>query len=602
MMDSAGGVLSVGNPERELVMSESAFVCLEGQDVDRAVETMISSLSLDQKIGQMLTFEFCGTRVTPDVVRALREYHCGGLRITPHIYTALPYGVRHRVGNEDVQRLSPYAGPVEYASLLVELQRLAAERPGAVPLLISSDQEGDWSQDYARGGVNLFASPMGLSATGDVDLVYQAYRAVARQQRAAGICMLHTPCLDVNTEPNNPEIGTRSFSDDPHRCADYALAQLRGFRDEGVVATGKHFPGRGDSAVDVHFHMDHFGGDRARMDAVELVPYRRLIAEGLPAVMTAHTIYPCLDETYPASVSRKIIQGLLRDDMGFDGVVTTDAMGMKGVVDMFDSFGEACAAALAAGNDLVLAKGDPTLQPTIIQAVHEYLETGKITTAQIDDSVRRILRVKVQYRMDELRTHNPADALDAIRQPEVIEVCDRSSRACLTVVRDEENLLPIRPDAKVFVTDQHNWPYHNKAADSFWHSHMLPEFLRERASDPLVVEDWETDLQTTEEDLRICLDAAERADVIVVLTYFWRSSASNTDLLRLLIDTGKPVITISNCPYAHVSIDEAKTLILTYSCTPRSLEAAADVIYGRWTPAGGDWPLKHYTIRGVETS
>jgi len=564
------------------------------------IDGLVSQMSIEQKIGQMCTFEFCGTRITPDVVAAVREHHCGGLRVTPHIYTALPYGVRHRTDGMDVQRLSPYAGPDEYAELLNELQRLALARPLSIPLHISSDQEGDWSQDYSRGGVNLFPSQMGMAATGDPELVYEAYRAVARQQRAVGIMMLHTPVLDVNTNPDNPEIGTRSFSDDPETVVEYGLALMRAFRDEGVVATGKHFPGRGESSVDVHFSLDTHRGDRRRLDEVELYPYRALIAEGLPAVMVAHTIYPALDGTNtPASVSRAIVTDLLRGELGFEGVITSDAMGMRGVIEMFDGFGEACAAALAAGNDLVLAKGDPTLQPEVIAAALRYLDEGKLGEAQVDASVRRVLAMKMRYGLFEQPEADPAGALDAVRDRETVEISRRAAVACMSVVRDEDDLLPVARDARVFVTDQHNWPYHNKAADYSYHSHQLPEFLRARAADPLLVDDWETGLQVSADDERECLERAARADVVVVLSSYWRSSGTNTELLRKLIATGRPVITISNCPYEWISIPEAQTLILSWSCMPRSLEAAAEVIYGDLDPGPAAWPLRDYALPGA---
>ncbi len=210
---------------------------------------------------------------------------------------------------------------------------------------IASDQEGDFSQDYARGEVNLFPSQMGMTAVGDEELVYRAYRAVARQQHTVGIRMLHNPCLDVNVEPANPEIRTRSFGDEAETVARMGPLVLRAYRDEGLIATGKHFPGRGDSKVDVHYQADVFPGDREELEAVHLLSCRRLIPEGLPAIMTAHTIYPALDaEEWPASVSRRI---------------TTDAIGMKGVVDRFSCCGEAAATAIAAGKKVVVISNAP---------------------------------------------------------------------------------------------------------------------------------------------------------------------------------------------------------------------------------------------------
>ncbi|HUW84728.1 MAG TPA: glycoside hydrolase family 3 N-terminal domain-containing protein [Phycisphaerae bacterium] len=565
------------------------------QDKQAFIDDILSRMSLDQKVGQCITFEFAGTRVDWHAYDKILRHQVGGLRVTPHIYTEEPYGTR-LVGGAEEQRLSPYAPPEVYARVLNRLQEIALSREPAIPLHISSDQEGDWSQDYARGGVHLFPSAMGMSATNDADWVYRAYRLVARQQRAVGIRQLHTPCLDVNIEPKNPEICTRSFGDDPQRCIEFGLAQLRAFRDEGLIATGKHFPGRGDSAVDVHFAVDVNRTDRKRLEEVELAPYRALIAEGLPCVMTAHTIYPALDaDEMPASVSRRITTDLLREQMGFEGVITTDAMGMGGVMKKFATYGQACAAAIAAGADLVLSKCDASRRDEVFETVKQYVQDGKIPMGELDAHVRRILSLKFDYGLFAQSFVEADRAVEPIRDPASVTLCKQTALKAAVLVRDEAGLLPLSPDMPVLVIEQRYPLYQNKADDYWWHSNMLQEFAREHAR---TVFECETDLKVSDEQAQRVLATADKADVVIALSFFWRGNPTNSELVAELIRRGKKVILVAATPYENICLPQVQTLVVTFAAVPRSLEAAAEIIYGRARP-GGTWPLKHYRLKGV---
>jgi len=563
---------------------------------EKFIGKLVSEMTLEEKIGQCLTLEFCGTIIAPYVFDFVQRYHCAGLRITPHIYTALPYGSRLSEKGEVKQRLSPYATPDVYADILNQIQDLALNTRLGIPLYFSSDQEGDFSQDYSRGGVNLFPSAMGLAATGDEDFVYKCCRAVAEQNRAVGIRMLHTPCLDVNINPNNPEICTRSFGDDPDTVARFGLAQLKGFRDGNIVATGKHFPGRGDSAVDVHFAMDVNRASRKRLEEVELYPYRKLIEAGLPAIMTAHTIYEAIDKDNPASVSRKVVQGLLREEMGFKGVITSDAIGMHGVISRFSSYGEACAAAIAAGNDLVLAKGDPGNIPGAIEWMKRYVDDGRIPMEELDDHVRRVLALKWDYDVFKDPKVKPKGAVEIVRDKSVIKLSRQSAQRSAIVVRDRKGILPLTPNTKVFFTDQRYDAYHNKAEDTWWHSHMMAEYLREHSPN---IADWECELKLTPDDEEHILKGAAEADVVIFHSFYWRGCHTNTHMVRKVIAMGKPVILVAGGPYKEsIAIDEADCLIVTWGSTPRCVENAAAVIYGKGK-ANGVWPLKNYKIEGV---
>ncbi len=561
-------------------------------DKQSFIDNILGQMSLEQKVGQCITFEFCGTRVDSHAYDKIIRHQVGGLRITPHIYTEEPYGTR-LVAGADLQRLSPYAAPEQYAAIINKLQEIALSRTPAIPLHISSDQEGDFSQDYARGGVHLFPSPMGLAATNDPMLVYRAYRVVARQQRAVGIRQLHTPCLDVNVDPRNPEICTRSFSDDAERCIEFGLAQFRAFRDEGLIATGKHFPGRGDSAVDVHHSVDVNRANRQRLWDLELAPYRALIEAGIPCIMIGHSVYPALDPSeLPASVSRRIITDLLRGEMGFKGVITTDAMGMKGVAAAFKSYGDACAGALAAGNDLILAKCDSSKRDETINCCLAAVKDGRVPEAELDEHVRRVLGMKYDYGLFADPFVVPGKATDPIDDPTSLATLREVARRATVVVRDRANLLPLSPRTPVLVTEQRYPIYQNKADDYWYHSNMLQEFVRTHAE---TVYDKETDLEVTPEQTKAVLEMAEKVDVVIAMTFFFRGNPTNGELIRELIKRGKKVIQVAAAPYDNVCVNEAPTLLVTFSAMPRSLEAAANVIYGK-AQAGGTWPLKDYNL------
>ena len=227
---------------------------------------------------------------------------------------------------------APVCTASEYKAVLDSLQTAARKRPLSIPLHFSYDQEGGTSADFSFGGVNLFTKPMGIRAMNDPKMAYEIALAVSRQSRAVGFNWIHSPVLDVNSDPRNPEIYTRAYSDIAEEVAEYAEESCRGFQEGRMIATGKHFPGRGHSDVDAHFGVPIIDVDRDTMMRRELLPYKRLIEKDLlPSIMIAHSIFPAFDPDNIATVSKPILTGLLREELGFDGVITTDSMTMGAV-------------------------------------------------------------------------------------------------------------------------------------------------------------------------------------------------------------------------------------------------------------------------------
>ncbi len=539
-------------------------------EIDRIIEQM----TLGQKVGQCMTLAFYGTEVTDKVVDRIETLHCGGLRITPHVTTA---------GNPDlVRRPAPYCTPGQYAETLNDLQAVAADRPLGLPLHMVTDQEGDFSVDILRG-LALFPSQMGLTATGSVELARRCAREAARQLRAIGVHMIHSPVLDVNLNPKNPEIGCRSFSNSPRLCAEYGEAMMEGLREGGIIATGKHFPGRGDSEEDAHYTLPVLKAPRERLDAVELMPYRELIPKGLPAVMTAHNAYEALDPSgTPASISRDIVTGLLRDELGFDGVITTDSMGMEGLK-AFCPEPEGCARALAAGNDLVLVKECDDTPFEAHEAIQRAVRDGRIPEEQLDASVRRILLMKHRYGLFTDRYVRPEMADSVCGSPSAADAANAAAEQCLTLVRDSARLLPLTTTMDVMVLLPIHPLYHEKGNDAGCSPARLYHAIRDRAPRSALVE---LEVPETEESIRHAVARSEQFDVVVAANLVWRGPATSHRTIRALIEAGRRVAVVSNNIYDDRFLPEAGTLLVTYSGMPASADAAAAALFGELGPAG----------------
>lgn len=353
--------------------------------------------------------------------------------------------------------------PIETAVKLNTMQRLSA-----VPLLIGADYEagagfrtsGGYFLPNAinLGGATFFPRQMALGAARDTALAYEQGRITALEGRAVGVHMAFAPVLDVNNNPNNPVIGPRSFAEDPSLVAALGASLIRGLQEHGMLATGKHFPGHGDTDQNSHLSITEVNASRARLDSVELPPFRRAIAAGVAGIMTFHGIIPALDTSpLPATLSPTVMSGFLRGDLGFKGLLITDALDMNGVLARVRPTGqettvtgvygtinspglaEVVKLAVVAGNDVLLMPLDVT---TAIDAVVAGVSEGRFSQARVDSSARRILLLKHsmglgrdrEVRLDSIR------AIVGIGQH--LEVADRIATRSITLARDSARLVP----------------------------------------------------------------------------------------------------------------------------------------------------------------
>ena len=325
----------------------------------------------------------------------------------------------------------------------------ALQRASRVPLLFSADFEtgagfrvrGGYFVPNAidLGGATVFPLQMALGASGDTALAYEVGRVTALEGRALGIHVSFGPVLDVNNNPANPVIGARSFSEDARLTARLGAALVRGVQEHGMMATGKHFPGHGDTETNSHLSLSTVTASRARLDSVELVPFRAAIAAGVGAIMTYHGILPALDSSgVPATLSPRVLTDLLRDSLAYRGVLITDAMDMAGVLEQFGA-AEAARRAVSAGADVLLMPSD--VRGTI-DAVVAGVREGRYTEARIDASVRRLLELKRQFGLERMRFVSLDSVRAIVGDTAHVAVARRVAERGVVLVKDSSRLIP----------------------------------------------------------------------------------------------------------------------------------------------------------------
>ncbi len=348
--------------------------------------------------------------------------------------------------------VSPSIGvPHTYVAKLNALQRRAR-----IPLLVTADFENGGpgmriNHSYAipsllaQGGGTSFPPTMAFGAIGDPSFAHEYGRITATEARAVGVHMIFAPVLDVNSNPDNPVINTRSFGESPGAVARLGAAFIRGIHDGGAFATAKHFPGHGDTQTDSHIGLPVIPADRDRLDAVELVPFARAMAVGVDGVMTAHVSLPRVlgEGSPPATLSAELMTGLLRDEMGFEGILFTDALRMGAITDTYGG-GEAAVLSVLAGSDVVLA---PATVPGAIDALLQATRDGRLTRARLEQSVRRILTLKARAGLHENR-FTPYQAVEGVvGRAEHIAVADTAARRSIVLVTDPRAIVPLEPSA-----------------------------------------------------------------------------------------------------------------------------------------------------------
>lgn len=452
--------------------------------------------------------------------------------------------------------------PAQLRSLCLSLYEAAAEG-GFPPPIIGIDQEGGQLMAVAEGATELPGN-MALGATRSPELAEAAGRVLGRELLAMGVNMNFAPSLDINTNPNNPGIGIRSFGDDPALVSQLGRAIIRGMQAEGVIATAKHFPGLGDTATDTHFGLPTIEHSMAQMNAVELVPFRDAVADGVASVMTGHIVLSALDSR-PATLSSIVLQGLLREEIGFQGLLITDAMDMHAVAR--EGTLSSVQDTLLAGIDLVLMGHIPDQLSLIPQTAH-------------------LLNAESAARIQTYRERLPRELppLEVVGGLEHRQIAQDIADHAVTVVRGHAR-LPLRPEAEdrvVVITVQ---SADLTPADTSSKVRVgLASAVRSRHSQ---TESVEIPVNASAATINAVLRMVEDADLIIVGTIIADHDEGQLALMRALCERGQQPIGVAlRTPYDCAALPMVETYLCTYSIRPVAVEAAARVLFGEFEASG----------------
>ena len=540
-------------------------------------------------VGQVLMPRFASvyTSTDSDVYEQLadlvRNAHVGGVigfggeELVPPVLLNSTYG--------NVTLGQPFA----LASMLNRLQAIAQ-----IPLLTAADFE--WGAGMRIAGATKFPRAMALGATGDEALATEAGRITAVEGRALGVHLNFAPVADVNNNPRNPVINIRSFGEDPARVGAMVTAFARGLQSGGMIATLKHFPGHGDTGTDSHLGLPVVGHARARLDEIELAPFRAGIAAGVDAVMVAHVEMPMLDKAPgPATFSQPVITGLLREQLGFGGLIVSDAMNMNAVTQL-GTAGENAVKAFNAGIDLILDSRDTK---DAFRSLNAAVASGQIPRARLEASVRRILTAKARLGLHRSRLVS-FDALPQVvgtRQHSAVaqQISDRA----VTLIKDERGHVPLKlgADRSVLYLSVLDYPAQWRIAAPS--RTMIPQ-LRARWRDTEAVE--VSDVSTPNE-LSLIRSMANRYDAIVAGIYVRASSGSGRldlaapvvrllqDLARASAQRNQPMVAVFfGNPYVPLVLPELPAMLETYDFSDYAELSAARAIGGE-IPIGGKLPI-----------
>jgi len=547
-------------------------------------------MTVEEKVGQMIMvwakakFYNTNSAEMQELISEMHRYHLGGFGVT------VPVEGGQLAMSE----------PLEAAALTNRLQK-----ESKLPLLFAADFERGLSMRLF--GPTAFPAAMAFGAAGDPQLAREFGRISALETRAIGIQWNWFPIADVNSNPDNPIIDTRSFGEDPALVSKMVTAYIEGAHQAGMLTTLKHFPGHGDTATDSHLALARVDGSRQRLDTVELVPFRAGIAAGADSVMVGHLIVPTLepDTNKPASVSAKVIEGVLQKELGFKGLVVTDAIDMNGLKNLFNgtewekSAAEAVAA-VKAGNDLVIIPGD---MDGAYNGLLRAVKSGEIPESRIDRSVLKILRIKAATGVVQNRFVDLNNVQAQVAAPESLALARTVAERSITLVRDQAKQVPLKPSANtvaIVFTD------HARATDA---GRAFATELRKRAEGAKVFFVDASNAAVLHDELLAAVKSADRVIAVAEAMPNPRRTtqgkatgsasldAQSLDLLTTVVSLApdRTVVAALGNPYTGGSIPSITSYVCTFSDTMLSASALVGALYGE-TPIHGRLPV---TIPGM---
>ncbi len=550
-------------PTTELAPVAPALIA---QTEDEAwVERTLTGLTLRQKVGQLIMpwvlgdFAPEGSPSHDRILEYIEDQGIGGVIMSVGSPTEVAAKLNDFQAHSDVPLL--VAADLETGAGF--RMRGAVQMPGTIEL----------------GGATDFPSLMAVGATADPQLAYEMGRITAREARGVGIHIPFAPVLDVNNNPDNPIINVRSFGENPEDVADLGAAFVRGVQEHGAIATGKHFPGHGDTETDSHLGLPVILHSRARMDSVEIFPFRHAIEAGMGAVMTAHISVPSLDGGVgdPATLSSAVLTDLLRDEMEFDGLLFTDAMDMSAISRGFGAE-EASVRAIEAGADVILM---PPSVERAVEGIAAAVESGRIEASRIDASVRRILETKKQMGLDRDRTVQIDQIGQVVGIPAHTQVAAEIAERSITLLHNGGNLLPLLGTRSARVMSVSFRRTSDVLAGRYFNTRLRQTYPRlttaglDVNSGPALYED--------------LLRQARQQALVILSTYVTAFSQSGSlalpeevvDFAGQLTEIGVPHIVISfGNPYLITELPDVRAYMLAWSGSEVSQTAAAQALFG----------------------
>lgn len=544
------------------------------------VENTLQRMTLAEKIGQLFIIDYEMSALKGNVrstTNAVRDLNVGGFLVR--------------------KTMDPNM-------LMRETKRL--QNMTDIPLFFAADFER--GAGHNDNFLTEFPTNMALGATRNLQLAEQMGRIVAQESRVIGVNLVFAPVVDINNNPENPIINTRSFGENPYLVADMAEAFVRGAERNGLLTTLKHFPGHGNTTTDSHSNLGTIQGSRQSLDNTELLPYSQLLKSDVPPslVMTAHLAVPALDDSYqPATFSSKILKGILRNEMNFDGIIITDGINMGAVTKNY-SFEETIIRPLEAGADIVLLPDNPR---RAVDAVRDALMKGRLTEERLDESMRRILRAKAK-----IRAHSSPDKFATTDSDRLIssgalqvdgsgrEISRRIAESSITLLKNE-NALPLQAGQKIAVVQM----TYMRLSDGL--GNTMNEFTKQLKTTTSV-----TDCRMTAR-ANVCnneratrttiMEAVGNADEVVLTLYLRPSerrgnvslNPEQQSLADAILRSGKPVTIVTfGSPYIAEMFPKAQAIVVGYDQTTFSAVAAGKLVMGN-AQATGKLPVSVGTYR-----
>ncbi|MDI3477130.1 MAG: beta-N-acetylhexosaminidase [Thermoanaerobacterium sp.] len=517
----------------------------------------IKDMTLEEKIGQMLMVGFPSPTYDDHVEKLVSEYKIGNIILFS----------RNVKGKEQLQNLCN------------NIQMNIIKHTG-IPALVAIDQEGGMVTRIYKDATYLPGN-MAIAATNEVENAYKIGEIAGKELRALGININFAPVLDINNNLSNPVIGVRSYGENPEKVAEFGINYIKGLQKENVIATAKHFPGHGDTSVDSHLDLPLVSYNKERLYRIELYPFKKAIENGVEAIMTAHILFSALEENkLPATLSHNILTNILRKELRFNGLIITDCMEMNAIAKYFGT-AKAAAMAIKAGADIVLVSHTKKLQIEAFNEIKEAVLRGEISIERIDESVERIIQLKEKYKLFENPYPDENKIKTIVGCKEHQEIAKNISLNSITIVKDENNLLPIRKQ-KILAVSPETVPISGVDDTLMDKVSFAKAFVQKFGGVEKTIP-----VNPDEDLINTIREEAKDKEIVVVGAYNASLNEGQVRLVNSLLEVNKNIIVVAlRNPYDLLEFEDVPTYVCTYEYTPLSVESVLEVLSGNYVPKG----------------